>query len=74
MSLKPSWAYPKPVQNPHPPIILGAEAGPKTVADMAEFIRGCPRAEGVDEILLPGDPERKLAAQRTTAGIFLDEE
>lgn len=40
MSLKPSWAYPKPVQNPHPPIILGAEAGPKTVADMAEFCDG----------------------------------
>ena len=40
MSLKPSWAYPKPVQNPHSPIILGAEAGPKTVADMAEFCDG----------------------------------
>lgn len=28
------------MQNPDPPIILGAEAGPKTVADMAGFCDG----------------------------------
>lgn len=32
--LEPSWAWPKPVQNPHPPIIFGASIGPKTLADM----------------------------------------
>ncbi len=40
MSLEPSWAWPKPAQKPHPPIIMGAGAGPKTVADMVEFCDG----------------------------------
>ena len=40
LSLQPSWAWPKPVQKPHPPIIMGAAAGPKTLADMVEFCDG----------------------------------
>ena len=40
MSLEPSWAWPKPVQKPHPPIVMGAAAGPKTIADMVEFCDG----------------------------------
>ena len=40
LSLEPSWAWPKPVQKPHPPIIMGASAGPKTIADMVEFCDG----------------------------------
>ena len=40
ISLEPSWAWPKPVQQPHPPIIMGAGAGPKTIADMVEFCDG----------------------------------
>lgn len=40
LTLEPSWAWPKPVQKPHPPIIMGAEAGPKTIADMVEFCDG----------------------------------
>ncbi len=40
LSLEPSWAWPKPVQKPHPPIIMGAAAGPKTIADMVEFCDG----------------------------------
>jgi probable F420-dependent oxidoreductase len=40
MQLEPSWAWPKPVQRPHPPIIMGADAGPKTIADMVEFCDG----------------------------------
>jgi probable F420-dependent oxidoreductase len=38
--LEPSWAWPKPIQKPHPPILMGAAAGPKTVADMVEFCDG----------------------------------
>lgn len=38
--LPPSWAWPKPVQRPHPPIILGADAGPKTIAHLIEFCDG----------------------------------
>ena len=40
ISLEPSWAWPKPVQTPHPPIIMGAGAGPKTIAHMVEFCDG----------------------------------
>ncbi len=38
--LEPSWAWPKPVQRPHPPIVLGGDAGPKTRADIVEFCDG----------------------------------
>ena len=38
--LEPSWAWPKPVQSPHPPIIMGGAAGPRTIADMVEFCDG----------------------------------
>jgi len=40
VSLSPSWSWPKPVQDPHPPIILGGSVGPKTAADIAEFCDG----------------------------------
>ena len=35
-----SWAWPKPTQNPHPPVIMGGAAGPKTAAHVAEFCDG----------------------------------
>ena len=35
-----SWAWPKPVQKPHPPIFLGAAPGPKTLAHVVEFCDG----------------------------------
>jgi uncharacterized oxidoreductase len=44
------------------------------VEQLVEFVRSCPRVEGVNEIILPGDPERRLAAQRVKEGIFLDDE
>ena len=37
-------------------------------------VRSCPRIDGVDEITLPGDPERQLCAQRMAEGITLDGE
>lgn len=40
LELEPSWAWPKPVQKPHPPILMGAAAGPKTIADMVEYCDG----------------------------------
>lgn len=40
LSLEPSWAWPKPIQDPHPPILMGAAAGPKTIADIVEFCDG----------------------------------
>jgi probable F420-dependent oxidoreductase len=35
-----SWAWPKPVQEPHPPIVVGAGPGPKTYADIVELADG----------------------------------
>lgn len=40
LKLEPSWAWPKPVQDPHPPIVMGAAAGPRTLADMVEYCDG----------------------------------
>ncbi len=40
VSLSPSWSWPKPTQQPHPPIIMGGAAGPKTAAHIAEFCDG----------------------------------
>ena len=40
IKLEPSWAWPKPVQKPHPPILMGGAAGPKTIADMVKFCDG----------------------------------
>ena len=35
-----SWAWPKPIQKPHPPVILGGALGPKAAAHVAEFCDG----------------------------------
>lgn len=35
-----SWAWPKPVQLPHPPIVMGGAAGPKTFGHIVEFCDG----------------------------------
>lgn len=40
VSFESSWQWPKPTQKPHPPIILGGAAGPKTMADIIEFCDG----------------------------------
>lgn len=40
LELEPSWAWPKPVQKPHPPIFMGADPGPKTLADIVEYCDG----------------------------------
>lgn len=40
VTIEPSWSWPKPVQTPHPPVILGGDAGPRTAADIAEFCDG----------------------------------
>lgn len=40
LDLESSWAWPKPEQKPHPPIIMGAAAGPKTLEHIVEFCDG----------------------------------
>jgi uncharacterized oxidoreductase len=43
------------------------------VTGLAESVRSCPRVEGVAEIVLPGDPERREKARRLAAGVYLDD-
>jgi alkanesulfonate monooxygenase SsuD/methylene tetrahydromethanopterin reductase-like flavin-dependent oxidoreductase (luciferase family) len=37
---EPSWSWPKPVQSPHPPLLLGAGLGPRTLAALVEGFDG----------------------------------
>ncbi len=57
-----------------PGLYGGREHFQAEVAQLVQYIRSCPRIEGVEEILLPGDPERRLSAQRLAEGITLDGE
>ncbi|MFO0870105.1 MAG: Ldh family oxidoreductase [Pirellulales bacterium] len=52
----------------------GADHFRDEVAQLTAYIRGCPRIEGIDRILLPGDPERITLAARRAQGIGLDAE
>jgi uncharacterized oxidoreductase len=45
----------------------------REVTELADLVRGSPRADGVKEITLPGDPERREAERRQLAGISLDD-
>jgi uncharacterized oxidoreductase len=51
----------------------GADHFVAEVRQLAEAVRTCPRADGVAEIMLPGDPERRERARRRQAGIPLDD-
>ncbi len=53
--------------------MCGPEHFSHEVGQLVDFVRDCPRVGGVDEILLPGDPERRTLAERTDHGIPLDE-
>jgi alkanesulfonate monooxygenase SsuD/methylene tetrahydromethanopterin reductase-like flavin-dependent oxidoreductase (luciferase family) len=40
VQLEPSWSWPKPVQRPHPPILLGGAGGPVTFRHVVEYCDG----------------------------------
>jgi len=40
LRLSPSWAWPKPVQHPHPPVLLGAPAGERNFARIVDWADG----------------------------------
>jgi hydroxycarboxylate dehydrogenase B len=44
------------------------------VQQLVDYVRCCPTVDGCAEILLPGDPERRLLAKRMAEGITLDSE
>ena len=51
----------------------GGEHFMNEVTQLAANVRACPRAEGAQDITLPGDPERREKAKRLKAGISLDD-
>lgn len=50
---------------------LGALTGQSS--QLVDYVRGTPRAEGVDSITLPGDPERNTLATRSARGIPIED-
>ena len=40
VDLSPSWSWPKPVQRPWPPVLIGGAPGPKLFAHIAEYADG----------------------------------
>jgi uncharacterized oxidoreductase len=52
----------------------GMEHFQSEVTQLVDYVKSCPRIDGCPEIILPGDPERRLAAARQREGIFLDDE
>lgn len=51
----------------------GTEHFLREVSELGQEVRTCPKAEGVADILLPGDPERQSRARRHASGIPLDD-
>lgn len=43
------------------------------VSRLEEYVRNVPRIDGVREIILPGDPERRMLAERRANGIPVDD-
>jgi probable F420-dependent oxidoreductase len=61
VSFSPSASFPKPVQQPHPPIILGGAGGPVTFRHVVEYCDGWMPIHG------RGDPLAKLSLLRQMA-------
>jgi probable F420-dependent oxidoreductase len=40
VSFEPCWSYPKPLQSPHPPILVGCRPGPRAFSQIAEHADG----------------------------------
>ena len=51
VALEPSWSWPKPVQQPGPPIHIGARASQWVFADIASFGQGWLPIEGYGDVL-----------------------
>src|SRR5437870_2004066 len=63
VNFDPIWSYPKPVQKPHPPVLLGGESG-HTLQRVVDFCDGWfPRGRNA-EAILPGLADLKARAAR----------
>lgn len=63
VNFDPIWSWPKPIQKPHPPVLLGGESG-HTLQRVVDFCDGWfPRGRAADAIL-PGLADLKARAAR----------
>ena len=56
-----------------PEFFGGAEASRGRIVRLVERLKGSPKMAGIDEILLPGEKEARLKAERLTNGIPIDD-
>jgi probable F420-dependent oxidoreductase len=63
VNFDPIWSYPKPVQKPQPPILLGGESS-HTLKRVVEFCDGWFPRGRADSLILPGLAELRERAQR----------
>ncbi len=72
--VEPSWAWPKPVQKPHPKILLGGGPGPKLFAAVAEYADGWMPIDGRDDVFgsLPALRRAWQEAGRSPDALELD--
>jgi uncharacterized oxidoreductase len=54
-------------------LFAGRDALVREASQLVEYVRATPRAPGVEAITLPGDPERRTLAQRSSQGIPLED-
>lgn len=54
-----------------PDLFMSMEEYRARMDTLVERVKACPRAEGFDEILMPGEPEARTRAERLTSGIPL---
>ncbi len=55
----------------NPELFGGRERFLESTTGLAGFVRSCPTAAGVEQIMLPGDPERAMKARRLIDGIAI---
>lgn len=56
----------------NPEMFGGTDHLLKEVAGLEQYVRGVPLIDGVPQVTLPGDPERRVLKQKQGQGIFLD--
>ena len=73
MNFSPSWSWLKPIQQPHPPVIMGGAGGPVTFKHIAEYCDGWMPIHGRKDIFdrLPVLHEALAAAGREPSSLEL---
>jgi uncharacterized oxidoreductase len=57
----------------NPDILGDKELFQSEIQAMLEYLKSTPPVAGVDEVLIPGEPERIALRQREAEGIYIDD-